>query len=163
MITITINGLDQFITARLSKEMSKELANLYEVSEDEINFIAPQSMVFHSGVEQTSWHVIVDVKAPLKVKVVQKHIGEFIIASLKDVAINIEVLFTYFSSDDHIEQLNKDYPSYISERNIVRVEDEIDEEDDEDEEHHHHHHDNEDEEELFTGNIFEGLDDGSSD
>ena len=58
MITITIYGLDQFVVGRLSREMTPNLAKLYELSEDEILFVAPENMVFHNGVEQTSWNII---------------------------------------------------------------------------------------------------------
>ena len=37
MITIFIYGLDQFVVGRLSSEMTKNLAALYEVNESEIN------------------------------------------------------------------------------------------------------------------------------
>ena len=64
MITITIYGLDQFVVGRLSREMTPNLAKLYELSEDEILFVAPENMVFHKGVEQTSWNIIIHVHAP---------------------------------------------------------------------------------------------------
>ena len=48
MITITILGLDQYIVGRLSRELTSNLAKIYEVSEDDINFIAPNNMVFHN-------------------------------------------------------------------------------------------------------------------
>ena len=66
MITVTIYGLDQFVVGRLSREMTPNLAKLYELSEDEILFVAPQNMVFHKGVEQTSWNVLIHVNAPKK-------------------------------------------------------------------------------------------------
>ena len=47
MITIEIYGLDQFVVGQLSKDMTHNLADLYEVSEDDINFIAPNNMVFY--------------------------------------------------------------------------------------------------------------------
>ena len=59
MITVFIYGLDQFVVGRLSREMTPNLAKLYEVSEDEIIFVAPENMVFHKGVEQTSWNIII--------------------------------------------------------------------------------------------------------
>lgn len=143
MITITINGLDQFVVGRLSRDLTKSLANLYEVKEEEINFVAPNSMVFHDGVEQTSWHILVTVSAPKKVQVIQNQVADFLVQSIKDVGIHIEVLFTYFSSDDHVERINHDYPLFITEENIVNVDEEID-------------HD-EDDDELYDGNIFSEL------
>ena len=49
MITITIYGLDQFVVGNLSRELTPLVAKLYEVDEDEVNFIAPQAMGFHKG------------------------------------------------------------------------------------------------------------------
>ena len=64
MINIFIYGLDQFVVGDVSRELTSLVAKLYEVEEDEVNFIAPNDMVFHNGVEQTSWRVIVEVRAP---------------------------------------------------------------------------------------------------
>lgn len=145
MITITINGLDQFIVEKLSKDTGKILANLFEVDEKEINFVAPQSMIFYHGVEQTSWHVIVSINAPEEVKHLQKNVAEFLISRIKDVAINIEIFFDYFSRANRFEHTNKEYPPYITEKNLVNLEEENEDEDEEIEE------------ELYEGNIFDRL------
>lgn len=153
MITIIIHGLDQFIVGQLSKVMSLPLANLYEIGENEINFIAPESMVFHDGVEQTSWRAIITVKAPKKTEVIQKMVAEYLIAMIKDVAVHIEIVFTYFSADNLVEHINKEYPLFITEENIVSIEDEYEEHDEEDVEIER----GDDGEELFVGDIFEGF------
>lgn len=149
MITIIIHGLDQFVVGQLSKEMSKSLANLYEVDENEINFIAPSSMVFHNGVDQTSWHALITVKAPKKTEVLQKNIADYLIKMIKDIAVNIEIVFTYFSAENRVEYINEDYPRFITEENIISVADECEYEDEDDEE--------ESGDELFDGNIFKGF------
>ena len=61
MIYIKVVGLDQFIVGRISREYTDKIANLYEVSSDDVNFVSPNCMIFHKGVEQTSWHVLVNV------------------------------------------------------------------------------------------------------
>lgn len=155
MITIIIHGLDQFVVGQLSKEMSKPLANLYEINEDKINFVATESMVFHDGVEQTSWHSIITVRAPKKTEIIQQRIADYLIAAIKDIAINIEIVFTYFSSDHYVEYINKDYPLFITEENIVSIEDECEENDD-DEDYETH-----DGEELFDGDIFKNFTGGN--
>ena len=158
MITVTIYGLDQFVVGRLSQEMTPSLARLYEVDEDEINFVAPENMVFHNGVEQTSWNVIIHVNAPMKVSVLQDDVARLILASIGDVAIHKTIEFYYYSQDNRYTKYNEDYPRYITEENTVNYDDEYEDEDecdDEDCECHHHHHD---EDELFTGDIFEGID-----
>lgn len=168
MITITILGLDQYIVGRLSRELTSNLAKIYEVSEDDINFIAPNNMVFHNGVEQTSWNVLVRIHAPKKLNVVQDDVANIISVGIGEMAINLAIEFYYYSTDDRYERISKDYPRYITESNIVNTEtdefydDDCTCEDDECECHHHEGcscHDDEipSEDELYTGDIFEDF------
>lgn len=151
MITLTFYGLDQFVVGRLSKVLTPNIAKLYEVSEDEVNFFSPNMMVFHNGVEQTSWNVSIHVTAPLKVKVLQEQAAKVILAGIGDVAINLEVLFNYYSQDDRYTKINEVYPRYITEDNLVSY--------DEDEYADEEIQEGEGEDELYTGDIFEGLGD----
>lgn len=163
MITVIFYGLDQFVVGRLSREITPSLAKLYEVEEDDINFVAPENMVFHKGVEQTSWNVIIHIHAPLKVSVLQEQVAEFIMECIGEMAINKVVEFYYYSQDNRFESIRNDYPRYITSDNLVDYEDESydeDECDDDDCECGHHHHDLEegdDEDQIFTGDIFEEI------
>lgn len=157
MITIKITGLDQFVVGDLSNELTTGIANIYEVQEDDVNFVAPSCMIFHKGVEQTSWHALIEVLAPMKVQVLQEQCAQFLMKSIKGVAINIEIIFRYYSQDDRVLLVNDDYPRYLSDSNTVNIEtndyeeyDEDDECDDEGCQCHHHH-----EEEVYDGDIFE--------
>ena len=64
MVTINIYGLDQFVVGELSQRISKDIAKIYEMDQDEIHFISSNNMVFHNGEEQTSWRVFIEVNAP---------------------------------------------------------------------------------------------------
>lgn len=149
MIIVKMSGLDQFVVGNLSKELTPLVAKLYEVEENEVVFLSPQTMVFHKGVEQTSWNIIIEVKAPEQFARVQDKMADLLLHGIGEVAIHINVIFSYFSSDDFYKKVNSDYPLYITEANIVdfEEEDEFDEDDEEDEE----------EEDIYTGDIFEGL------
>ena len=147
MITITIYGLDQFVVGRLSREMTPNLAKLYETSEDNILFVAPQNMVFHKGVEQTSWNIIIHVNAPKKVSVLQDQVAKLILESIGDVAINKSLEFYYYSEDNRYSKINENYPRFIATDNLV----DIAEEDYEDME------EGEGEDEIFTGDIFQNF------
>ena len=149
MITVTIYGLDQFVVGRLSREMTPNLAKLYELSEDEIIFVAPQNMVFHNGVEQTSWNIIIHVHAPKKVSVLQDQVAKLILESIGDVAINKILEFYYYSEDNRYSKLIDSYPSFIASDNLV----DIAEEDYEDME------EGEGEDGIFTGDIFKNFHD----
>ena len=147
MITIVIYGLDQFVVGRLSREMTPNLAKLYELSEDEIIFVAPQNMVFHNGVEQTSWNIIIHVHAPKQVSVLQDQVANLILESIGDVAINKILEFYYYSEDNRYSKLNESYPRFIASDNLVDIEEEYDEDMEE----------GEGEDEIFTGDIFKNF------
>ena len=149
MITITIYGLDQFVVGKLSREMTPNLAKLYETSEDNILFVAPENMVFHNGVEQTSWNIIIHVHAPMKVSVLQDQVAKLILESIGDVAINKMLEFYYYSEDNRYSKFNENYPRFIASDNLVNVADE-DYEDMEE---------GEGEDEIFTGDIFQNFHD----
>ena len=147
MVTIFIYGLDQFVVGRLSREMTPGLAKLYEMKEEDINFVAPNNMVFHNGVEQTSWNIIIHVHAPKKVSVLQDQVAKLILESIGDVAINKILEFYYYSEDNRYTKLNESYPRFIANDNLVDIE----EEDYEDME------EGEGENEIYTGDIFKDF------
>ena len=147
MITVFFYGLDQFVVGRLSREMTPNLAKLYEVSEDEVLFVAPNDMVFHKGVEQTSWNIIIHLHAPKKVSVLQDQVARLILESIGDVAINKAVEFYYYSEDNRYSKINTAYPRFISADNLVDVASE----DYEDKE------EGDGDDEIFTGDIFQDF------
>ena len=147
MITIVIYGLDQFVVGRLSREMTPNLAKLYETSEDEILFVAPQNLVFHKGVEQTSWNILIHVHAPKKVSVLQDQVAKLILESIGDVAINESLEFYYYSEDNRYCKINDSYPRFIAEDNLVDVA----------EEDYEGMEEGEEDDEIFTGDIFQDF------
>ena len=147
MITVIIYGLDQFVVGRLSREMTPNLAKLYELSEDEILFIAPNDMIFHKGVEQTSWNIIVHVHAPKKASVLQDQVAKLILESIGDVAINKILEFYYYSEDNRYSKINETYPRFIAADNLINVADE----DYEDKE------EGDGDDDIFTGDIFQDF------
>ena len=139
MVTISIYGLDQYTIGHYSKDHTKNLANLFEVDEDNISFYAPDAYVFHNGVEQTSWNAIVKVNAPEHCESNEKAIAKYLIETLKEFSVHLQVEFYYYHSHHHYEHINKEYPRFIKEDNLVNVEEE------------------EYDGELYEGNIFEGF------
>ena len=147
MITISFYGLDQFVVGRLSRELTPNLAKLYEVSEDEISFIAPNDLIFHKGVEQTSWDLIMRVNAPKRTAMVQDEVAEYLLESIGDIAIHKTVEFYYYSEDNRYQKIHNEYPRFITEENLVETDDEYSEDMEE----------GEDDDQIYTGDIFEGL------
>ena len=147
MITVFIYGLDQFVVGRLSREMTPNLAKLYELSEDEIIFVAPENMVFHKGVEQTSWNIIIHVHAPKKASVLQDQVAKLILETIGDVAINKILEFYYYSEDNRYTKLNESYPRFIAADNLVDIE----------EQDYENMEEGDGEDDIFTGDIFKDF------
>lgn len=141
MVTITVLGLDQYIVGRLSRELTPNLAKIYEMSEDDIVFVSPNNMVFHKGTEQTSWHTIVKVNAPKKVSVLEEDVDKIIANAFKEITINLIVEFLYYSEDSRHVHLNEEYPRFLSEDNLVDIETEEDY----------------DLDEVYDGDMFDGV------
>ncbi len=147
MVTINIYGLDQFVVGELSARISKDIAKLYEMDEDEIHFISTNNMVFHEGNEQTSWRVFVEVTAPKKVEVLQEQMFMLLKHHISEVAIHLDVLFKYYSVDHHLNSRNNEYPLFLEDKNLVNFDEEYTEDMEE----------GEGEDEIYTGDIFEKI------
>ena len=148
MITLIFYGLDQFVVGRLSRELTPLIAKLYEVEEDEVNFIAPNNMIFHKGTEQTSWNLLIHVHAPMKVSVLQKMMADLLLNGIGEVAIHKAVEFYYYSQDNRFQKINQNYPRFITEDNLVEVDaDHDDEELDE----------GEGDDQIYTGDVFKDF------
>ena len=170
MITIQVLGLDQFVVGRYSRESGGNIAQLFECSENDVSFYAPNAMMFHNGVEQTSWNTLVKILAPKKYRVMEKGVADYILKTLSVYSINVEVVFEYYDEESHYSYVNKEYPRFIT-TNEIRddaasmefgdvpdlMEGEEDECDDEECEEHHHHHHEENETDIYLGDAFEGF------
>jgi hypothetical protein len=165
MITIQILGLDQYVVGHYSKDSTADIANLLETSEEDINFYAPyDSLLFHDGVEQTSWNTVIFVKLPKKFEVFENKLANYLIETLSDFSIHLEINFEYIEEGKMYTHINPDYPRYLTEKNIMSVnetEDDFDE--------HHHAEEEEDADprdradldyndpnQLYLGDAFEG-------
>lgn len=148
MISVFIYGLDQFVVGDVSRELTPLLAKLYEVDEDEINFVAPNTMIFHKGMEQTSWNALVIVNLPLKVSVLQEKAAQVIFSALEEIAIHVDIRFQYYSVDHRNAKINPNYPRYISEDNVVNADSDHCCEDLEE---------GEENDQIYTGDIFENY------
>lgn len=156
MINISILGLDQYAVAYYAKNHTQNIAKLYESSEDLINFIAPENFIYHYGVEQNSWNAIVRINAPEKFKPFQDKVAQYILGTLKENSINLSIEFYYYDLCNRYEYINKDYPRFITEANIVHEADEDEIDDSLDEDDCEEHEKSNSEEEIYTGDVFAG-------
>ena len=144
MINISILGLDQFVVGDYSREITKKIADAYEINEDEILFYAPQAFIFHKGFDQSAYNVVVKVEAERKYEVFEKIVFTIISKTLSKYVIHMNIQFVYFDEEHCYSYKNEEYPLYMSESNVV-YDGGYEEESDEDVE-------------VYDGNIFENLD-----
>jgi len=122
MVTISIYGLDQYVVGRYSKEHTANLAQLFEVSEEDVVFYSPNAYVFQNGVEQTSWNAIVKVNAPEQCENLEEKVQKYLIQTLKEFSINVIVEFYYYHKHHRYEYINHEYPRFIKDDNVVNCE-----------------------------------------
>ena len=160
MITIQILGLDQFVVGHYSKDHSVNIAQLLEVEEDEVNFYAPNAMIFHKGVEQTSWSTLVNVLAPHRFEAFEKPLADYLMRTLCEFSIHVNVVFSYYHDHSEYSYVNPSYPLYLKSENIKEADISVeygmpgdeDEEGDESD-----LPDGSDEDSVYLGNAFEGF------
>ena len=139
MISITVYGLDAYIIGHYSKDHTANLAQLFETKEENIVFIVSDEYVFHNGVEQTSWQTLVKISAPEKYEPLEDKVATYLLKTLTQFSVHVQIVFDYFHGHHEHTFVNKDYPRFIKEDNVVNVEE------------------SDDDDELYEGNIFEGM------
>ena len=155
MIIIKIYGLDPYLTGKLSKEITPNLAKLYETDEDEISFIASDDLYFHKGFDQNSWNAYVEVHAPEKYHAlheIQDEVANLISVGIGENIINLAIEFTFYHEDHVYQRFNHDYPRFIESENSADIV--MDDEDECD----HEHEEGEGDDEIYTGDIFANVD-----
>lgn len=139
MITISFLGLDPYTSQHISRDIYAKLAAIFKCDPEQIIVYAPESMLFHNGVDQTLWHALIHVNAPKTYRPYQAQAAEFLLKAVQAHIIHGAVEFYYYEAGDRIESHDAAYPRFVTEANLVNVE--------ADDEH-------DDEREVFQGDVF---------
>ena len=146
MVFIKFSGLDMFLVGELTKEIHSKIAASYGLDVEDVIFQASDSFLFHKGVDQTSFNLFVEIVAPEDYVDSDEMVASILMESSKNYSVHVRILFSYYDPTHYYERVNKDYPEYITEMQEVEVdESEYDEELEYDEE------------DLYTGNMFEDI------
>ncbi len=152
MITVSILGMDYYEAIAKTKLLHKKLVEAYNIEDDELEFFAPESFIIHDGFEQTSFRLNIKVEAPFDDADKEEEVKDIIFESLKDVAIHLRVVFTYFEPEHEYLKIDDSYPKYMSEKNTVKADN-----------HDHDEHEEEEEDEAnydepYMGDIISEFD-----
>ena len=148
MVIVNFSGLDIFLVGELNKEIHSRIASAYGIDDEDVIFQASDSFLFYKGSEQTSFNLLIKVDAPEDYIDSEEMVASILMEASKNYSVHVRILFSYYEDGHYYERINKDYPEYIIDNQEVEVDDS---EYDEDNEYS--------EEELYTGNVFEDLED----
>ena len=139
MIKIEISGVDPYLIMGYSKDHTTNLANLFEVGEEEIMFVGHDVLPVYKGVDQTSWNAVVHVYLQEKYEPVEKLAAKYLLNTLNELSVHVNLDFIYLHAHAEYAYVNDAYPRFLDEKHAKEMEEE-----------------EEGEVEIFEGNIFEG-------
>lgn len=142
MIIVSLLGADRYMAIEKTKALQEEMAKIYGVDKEELEFFAPESFIIHGGMEQTFYHLNIRIEAPYEMQDHEESVLSFLKDSFKDMAVHLRILFTYFDPDHEYVLLDPDYPKYMNDKNVVKVD-------------HDHGHGEEEEEEWTDEEKYE--------
>lgn len=131
MIIVSLLGMDSYQAIQVSKRLHKRLVEVYHIDDSQLMFYAPESFLIHDGIEQTSFRLDVKVEASEQYEDKEREARDVLFEGLKDVAVHIRVLFSYFKSENEYMYIDETYPEFMNDSNTVKAEVEEDEEDEE--------------------------------
>lgn len=121
MITITLKGMDTYQAIYVTGKIHKNIAEVYGVNDDELEFYAIEGFIIHDGIEQTSFRLNIDIEAPEKYASLEGKVKEALVKGLKDVAIHFHIIFRYFQPEHEYLVTDDTYPLYMTDNNTVKA------------------------------------------
>ena len=153
MITVSLLGMDYYLAIEATAKLHNALLSIYRIKDEDLIFFAPDSFLIHDGIEQTSFRLNIKVEAPIGYEDKEREVRDFLFSAMKEYAIHILILFTYFEPEHEYLQIDETYPEYMTDKNMVKAE----------EAHDHEHEEEVDEyseeyEEPYMGDIISEFD-----
>lgn len=142
MIIVTLKGADVYLANEIERALLPTLSKAYSVEEDEIILHAVDGYLYHDGMDQTSFNLIVKVEAEEKYMLNEKESAKSILEAMKNYAIHTRLYYAYFKKENYYENINEEYPLFINSKNVASFENE-----------------EESNVEVYDGNIFEDYED----
>lgn len=123
MIVIKMLGIDQFQGQDIVNDIHSQVAQIFETDPEDIIFYTPDSFLVYKGVEQTSYHLDLEIELPEKYKPLENQIATYLSKLLvNQITVHLRVLFTYFDEDNEHIFINEDYPKYMTNENMAHFE-----------------------------------------
>lgn len=139
MINVFLIGVDEFLGAHVEAVILPSIAKIYHVSNDEVFFSCMHSMIFHGGIDQTSYHMIIQIEASEEFRSYEKELAKYLLEASKAFSVHAHIRFNYYNGNEY-SRIEKDYPLFVNkEEEDEPVDEEYEEED------------------IYLGNMFENF------
>ena len=140
MINVILKGVDEFLGSHVESVLTPKIAAICKVRNEAVVFTCLHSIIYHGGVDQTSYHMIVTFELEEKYLPFEKELANFVLEASKSFAVHCHISFTYLNKP-YYQRIEKDYPLYVTMENEVSIEE------------------NDENEEIYTGDIFANFKD----
>jgi hypothetical protein len=120
-MNIVIQGLDRYVVERLSQAITLPLSQLTSTAITDIYFLASETIVYHQGVDQTSWWSFITIHLTPELQRFQQGIIDLFKAALQGQTIHMQFTWVYQPSHHTTTILDHDYPTFVTNTNQVQV------------------------------------------
>lgn len=122
MVNIILKGVDEFLGSHIEKTILPNIAKILKIDESEIMVICLHSIIYHNGVDQTSYHMLVEFELDNQYEQYEESLADYILLESKNFAVHCHINFKYCEYKTY-SRIDKDYPLYVTEANEVVIED----------------------------------------
>jgi hypothetical protein len=120
-MNIVIQGLDRYVVERLSQAITIPLSRLTSTAITDIFFLANETIVYHQGVDQTSWWSFITIHLTPELQRFQQGIIDLFKEALQGQTIHMHFTWVYQPSLHITTVLDHDYPTFVTNTNQVEV------------------------------------------
>jgi hypothetical protein len=115
-------GIDPFVAQAASKALQPLLATLPITQNPPPLWLAHEPMMFHHGVDQHAWIVLIKITLSYQEKGVEIPLQDHVLHVLEGHVIHVQFMFQYIEDAQNRLIVNPSYPLTITEKNEVVLE-----------------------------------------
>jgi hypothetical protein len=142
-MNIVIQGLDRYVVEKLSALLTLPLSRLTTIPTTDIFFLASETIVYHHGVDQTTWWSFITIYLTADQARFQQAMIDLFKQALRGQTIHYQFTWMYRTAEQVTSIIDQDYPPFMTESNQVKVEETSIHPD----------------QEIYLGNAFSGYED----
>ena len=133
---IEIMGMDPYRVGKISRLLQPKLDRFNELKDIPILFSGSETSLFHDGVDQNTWVVIIKLHLEQRLLSFASTLQNMLIQILKEDAIHLHFYVFPIQSENFSVHMNEEYPPYVEEQEDTEM-------------------DSSPEQDIFLGNAFE--------